>query len=344
MCYNKIERKKVYEAGVYMVDISKPHNNLFLKTMESEEAVREFLELNLPEKIIEKFKMETLRNTGNSYVTDELKELFSDIVYKVDFMDGETGYVSCLLEHKSSPERKTVFQLHKYMTRIWDKELKNNDKGILPVIVPILFYHGDTDWRAPRKLSGLMEGNIEWAENIIPDFEYYLYTFSDLVDKIPYMTVPKLKIYIKALRVPRSKTPEEFFKRFTEFWKETNEYVKKTGEEVILRYSYRYIVITTDRELASGEEIEKKAKEITPERSDFVDTIAQDYIERGREEGEKEGIIMTLTRQLENILETEIPEEIKQKMEEKSRDKLIEIGANIIEINSIKDLRNELEK
>ena len=119
-------------------------------------------------------------------------------------------------------------------------------------------------------------------------------------------------------------------------------------EEIILRYSFQYIVTTTDRELASGEEIEKKAKEISPERSDFVDTIAQDYIERGREqgreEGEKEGIIKTLVRQLENILQKEIPEELKQKMEEKSREKLIEIGANIMEINSMKDLKNELEE
>ena len=72
-----------------------------------------------------------------------------------------------------------------------------------------------------------MEGDIEWAEKIIPDFEYYLYNFSDLVEKIPHMTVPKLILYIKALRVPRSKTPEEFFKRFTEFWKEAIGYVKK---------------------------------------------------------------------------------------------------------------------
>lgn len=53
---------------------------------------------------------------------------------------------------------------------------------------------------------------------------------------------------------------------------------------------------------------------------------------------------MTLTRQLENILETEIPEEIKQKMEEKSRERLIEIGANIMEISSMEDLKKELDK
>ena len=107
-----------------------------------------------------------------------------------------------------------------------------------------------------------------------------------------------------------------------------------------MRYSFRYIVTTTDRELASGEEMEKKAKEISPERSDFVDTIAQDYIERGREEE----LIETLITQLELKFNIQLSEDLKEGLKNAGIDKLKKIRDNIFNIEDIEEVEEIIEE
>ena len=124
-------------------EISNYHNNFFTRFMGSKEVAKEFLKMNLSEEVLNKFDLDTLKESGNSYVNDELKALFSDVVFTVNFKDGQKGFISFLLEHKSSPEKKTVLQLLKYLIRIWDKEYEN--EKVLPLVLPVVFYHGSAN-------------------------------------------------------------------------------------------------------------------------------------------------------------------------------------------------------
>ena len=260
--------------------LSQPQNNLFVKFMGSKEVAQEFLEINLPDDVLARLDLDSLSETGDSYVDDELKGLFSDVVYKVEFADGadgNEGYISFLLEHKSTPERKTVLQLLKYMTRIWDKKYENDDK-VLPLVLPVVFYHGQPDWNEPVEFTGLMEGELEWADYFTPDYSFYLYTLEELTAQMSEIEMAKFRIFVKILSLNRSRNKEEFMRRLKKVWKELGEYVRKTGEVAILTVSFRYIINTTERKLASGEEIKKQAKKITPERSDEMETIADELI------------------------------------------------------------------
>ncbi len=64
-----------------------------------------------------------------------------------------TAYV--LLEHKSTAERKTRFQIANYMMALWDRIERQRDAQPLPLIIPVVVYHGSGRWNAPTSLPGM---------------------------------------------------------------------------------------------------------------------------------------------------------------------------------------------
>ena len=190
------------------IEVSNYHNNFFTRFMGSKKVAKEFLKMNLSEEVLSQFDLDTLKDSGNSYIDDELKALFSDVVFTVNFKDGQKGFISFLLEHKSSPEKKTVLQLLKYLIRIWDKEYDNEKE--LPLVLPVVFYHGSSDWNQPVKFSGLFKDKPKWAEYFTPEFGFYLYTLDDLTEKMSDIDTAKFRIMVKVLSLKRVKTKMNF--------------------------------------------------------------------------------------------------------------------------------------
>ena len=116
----------------------------------------------------------------DSFVSADLKEYFSDLLYRAD-MGGRPGYLYVLLEHKSRPAPLVPLQLLGYIKGIWDLHLKQSELP-LPMVVPVVLYHGREHWRVPSCLSGLLEDNTEGLMRYIPDFEYHLIDLSSYDD------------------------------------------------------------------------------------------------------------------------------------------------------------------
>lgn len=58
-----------------------------------------------------------------------------------------------LIEHKSYSDKKVSLQLLKYMTKIWELHLKQNNFGKLPVILPLLIHHGGKRYNIDVKFN-----------------------------------------------------------------------------------------------------------------------------------------------------------------------------------------------
>jgi len=275
-----------------MSGVNNPHDSYFVKSIGNEESIREFLELNLPDEIIENLKMDTISKENTSFVDQNLKRFFSDLIFKVDLKSGNKGYVVFLLEHKSTDEKEPVFQIFKYLARIWDEVITDSK---LPVIIPILFYHGKEKWTAPVRLSGLMEGDISWAAKIIPDFSYYVYTLNDLKEIYPHITVTKLKLYIKALQLSRSKTEEEFYRILENLLIELNRYCLEKGENAYFITTMTYIMETCGKSKSDQEKIIEQSKKFVPERKGDIMTVAEEL----RKEGEERGIVKGIEQGIE---------------------------------------------
>ena len=83
--------------------IQHPHNNLFEKVMELKEAVQALMLHFVPKKILVEFDLSSLRQEPKSFITEELANLYSDIIYSCNWK-GKTTYLSFLFEHKSKYE------------------------------------------------------------------------------------------------------------------------------------------------------------------------------------------------------------------------------------------------
>lgn len=78
-----------------------------------------------------------------SFIEDDLKGQCSDMLYSMKTTTGHDGYVYCLIEHPSRPENLMAFRLMRYAVAAMQRHIEQgNDQ--LPVVIPLLFYHGTT--------------------------------------------------------------------------------------------------------------------------------------------------------------------------------------------------------
>ncbi|HFW3088929.1 TPA: Rpn family recombination-promoting nuclease/putative transposase [Salmonella enterica subsp. enterica serovar Reading] len=118
------------------------HDPLFKLFLREPATAKDFLEAHLPEDIRSLVHLDTLRLEPGSYVDEELKELHSDILYSVKMAQGEQCLLYCVVEHQSTEDELMAWRMTKYTIRAMDDHLKKGYRT-LPVVVPLLFYHGE---------------------------------------------------------------------------------------------------------------------------------------------------------------------------------------------------------
>jgi predicted transposase/invertase (TIGR01784 family) len=160
--------------------VSTPHDKLFKKIWSDREAARDLLRNCLPEPLRELVDLATLEVRKDSFVGDNLKEFFSDLLYEASLGD-RTGYLYLLFEHKSRPERTTGLQLHTYIDRIW--RTHHQEKGLpLPPVIPMVLYHGSEKWNFGTDLAHLLDNPDPRLLPYVPNFEFVLFDLSRYAD------------------------------------------------------------------------------------------------------------------------------------------------------------------
>lgn len=149
-----------------MEKINNPHDLYFKETLSKQENARSFLQSYLPANVLELIDLSQIEIEKDSFVTAELQQYFSDLLYRVDFR-GRQGYIYILFEHKSYQETWIGLQLLEYMLQCWKRKKEQRQK--LPIIVPLVIYHGKDHWRQGQRLSDLFECTDQSLCRYIPD-------------------------------------------------------------------------------------------------------------------------------------------------------------------------------
>ena len=105
-----------------MAEVTTPHDAVFKTFLSRVETARDFIELHLPPSLIKICKLETLRLESGSFVEDDLRPYFSDILYSLETTSGH-GYVHVLIEHQSSPDKHMSFRLMRYAIAAMQRHL-----------------------------------------------------------------------------------------------------------------------------------------------------------------------------------------------------------------------------
>ena len=92
---------------------STPHDALFKLFLRQPETARDFLAFHLPAPIHALCDMKTLKLESSSFIDDDLRESYSDVLWSVKTEQGP-GYIYCLIEHQSTSNKLIAFRMMRY--------------------------------------------------------------------------------------------------------------------------------------------------------------------------------------------------------------------------------------
>ncbi|KAA1292629.1 Rpn family recombination-promoting nuclease/putative transposase (plasmid) [Leptospira interrogans serovar Canicola] len=162
-----------------MSDMTNPHDRLIRETLQDKEDAISFFKNSLPEKVIELLDLNRLELTQSSFISENLKEEQTDLLFQIPLKSGKKANVYLLFEHKSYLDEAVFSQLLGYISAIYKSQFKTDKR--YSVVIPFVFYHGERTWTLGNSFQDrfiLSKNEEEVFKKYIPDFELELFDLS----------------------------------------------------------------------------------------------------------------------------------------------------------------------
>ncbi|RPD93198.1 Rpn family recombination-promoting nuclease/putative transposase [Candidatus Pantoea deserta] len=268
-----------------------PHDATFRQFLTQPEIARDFMELHLPAELRALCDLSTLKLESGSFVEDDLRQYFSDVLYSLKTTAGD-GYVHVLIEHQSSPDRHMAFRLMRYAVAAMQRHLEAGHRK-LPLVIPVLFYTGK---RSPYPYS------TRWLDEFDdPAVAEKLYgsafPLTDITvipddDIMNHRSMAALTLLQKHIHQRDMATLTDRLATLL-----MADYLSSSQVTVLIHY------LLQAGESADSEAFVRELAQRVPQHGDALMTIAQQLeqkgIEKGRMEGRQEGIQLGEQRGIE---------------------------------------------
>jgi len=291
------------------------HDKLFGEAFASPEAIRGLLKGALPAELYTKLDLASLKPVPGTFIDEALVGSQSDLLFQATFA-GRPALIYFLIEHKSTVERWVALQLLRYLVRIWERILSDEQRpSVLPPIIPLVVYHGQARWSAPMDLLSLLDpvaAQEPTLQRLTPRFEYLLDDLSAATDEQLLSRAMGLFAGLAAIFLRDARAPERVVPMVKRVGALLGELWRAPDGRRAVAILLRYLWLVGD---ASQEEVAAVVEKHLPESKELIMTIAERLLqqgleqglERGREEGRVEGRVegmragrlRTLRRQLE---------------------------------------------
>ena len=154
------------------------HDALFRALVSHSDRAGALLQDHLPSEIAVLVDFEHLPELmEGTFINGDGAKTQCDALFRVRLKSGQDARIYVLLEHKSSVDYDTPLQIARYMLNIWARELKATPAHRkLPMILPLVFYHGLGEWTVPRSLAEM----IDAPDGVDDPLRGFAYTLRDL--------------------------------------------------------------------------------------------------------------------------------------------------------------------
>ena len=270
-----------------MTTLNNPHDRFFKATFGRTEVAAEFLARYLPPAVAETLDWTTLRAEKDAFLDPELAQHPADLLYAVNLRAGGRGYyVHVLFEHKSYVESRINLDLLRYRVRIWEQWLNEGNMGPLPVIVPVVFYHGAAAWRVSRQFAETVD-DAPALRAYVPSCVYHLVDLSAYRDEELRGAV-RLQVALLTLKYVFRDELRERLPGILELLRELEE--SSSGLDFI-RALLRYLaqVVGTDR--LSEADLRRAVTQALSGGGELMMTIAEQWEQQGIEKGEAKALL-----------------------------------------------------
>jgi len=184
-----------------------PHDNSYKLLFSFPAMVRDLLTGFVNQPWLAELDLDTLEHVNGSYVTDDLRHLEDDIIWRVRFR-GRWLYLYLLLEFQSSVDNFMAVRILTYLGLLYQDIVKQgelSEAGKLPPVLPIVLYNGKPRWHAATDIADLIESPPGQLRDYLPHLKYLLLDEGAIDESAPWA----LKNLVAALfRLEKITTPE----------------------------------------------------------------------------------------------------------------------------------------
>lgn len=267
--------------------LTQPHDVTFKDLFSKKEIAKDVIMQNLPKEILEDMDFNSLEQLDGSFINEKLEETFSDIIYGVN-IKGREAYIALLLEHKSYKDKLTIFQVSRYIIDLWSKVIKGGKKE-LPVVIPIVVYHGQGKWNYKKDTRDLIPGYDtlpEYIKERLPVLKHDFINITGHNESDIKQYKPLTRMVIRAFKYIFDDTDTLIEALLVSIY-EAEDKVPDEELSKVLETMFIYF-LATNKELTE-DDILRKIKELDG-KGDKIMTILQARETKGIEQGIERGL------------------------------------------------------
>ncbi len=265
-----------------MEKINNPHDKFVKDLLSDKEMAITFLESYLPKDVIALIDLSTLQYVTTNFITPEFQEYFSDIIFKVNSKEKDASYfISILVEHKSYPDKLTLFQLGSYLCNAYINQSKQGQD--FHIIIPMIYYNGGKKWKV-KNMKDLFDQLPTSLTKYLPNFSYEFLDLSQLTE-IEILNLQNGMLASSMLIQKYRLSPEEMVSKFELIINTLAPFYKGN-------FFYKFIVYLYNVTEFSNFEFEKLLTEnkiIPKDLKNEIMSTADFLIAKGKAEGKEEG-------------------------------------------------------
>ena len=261
--------------------LSPTHHDAFFRALVSRsDRTASLLQDHLPSEIAVLVDFEHLPDLmEGTFINGDGAKTQCDALFRVRLKSGQDARIYVLLEHKSSVDYDKPLQIARYMLNIWARELKATPAHHkLPMILPLVFYHGRGEWTVPLSLAEM----IDTPDGVDDPLRGFAYTLRDLhrLDPRHLAQDPEVLAALLALRLVFEKNIlPDLLDLVTGGTVDGSEF-----ESHIITY-------ISEKFNIDAPTLEASLQRTKPQRWEILmGTAAESWLEQGRTEGEVLGI------------------------------------------------------
>ena len=266
------------------MELANSHDKFFKEIFSNKENAVDILRGTLPKNITKNINFTTLTTDNTSYIDEELQEVFSDLVFNVQYRSDTKIKIAILIEHKSFIPKYPHIQILKYILKIWESNIKQKE-DLVPVL-PVLFYAGKEKW-THRSFNEYFKGIDESLLFYQPVFEYMLMDISHRSDLEIAGMYEMFDVRIALLTMKKIFENIQDFSNFALIFSGLDDMELTERRQNFLASILRYIISNVD---IDHKIIIEEITKISTKGGEIAMTTATRLIQQGKQEGMQEGM------------------------------------------------------
>lgn len=271
-----------------------PHDALFKAVFGQPEHARGALRAVMPAAVAEALDWPTLAPCAGSFIDPALSERHTDLLFSLAWRDGRGEALAYLLfEHQSTSDDRMAFRLLRYLVRIWERWLAEHPRAAsLPVILPVVLYHGAARWSAPVAFDELFELPSAVRAAAAPHLVRFTYLLDDLSE------IPDDQLRARAMTAvgrlvaacfKHARTRPDLIEVLSGWAQVLRDVVSARHGLEALVLVMRYILLVNDH--VEPDQLQAFLERVAgPDAKDTIMTAGERLIQQGEERGLQRGI------------------------------------------------------